>query len=387
MDYERRLSAVRERMGERGVDLLVLPRAANLFYLTGIRRQLDHGTDHNTYGDWVSNGFIPQSGLVHLLAPRMGGAFWLAEAESKPWLAEPRLVREGESPTEVMRQTLAALGVEHPGRGVHLAVDDRLWARTMLDLQVMLPEAEFSSANELIAPLRAIKDEAELAALRKASDITDAVFTSILPLMRPGVSEREVASAIDLRFAELGAEFTSFETGVFFTGQAALTGGESRRAGERRLRPGDSVMFDFGGVVDGYCSDFGRSVYVGEPPAEYLAIHDAVIQAQAEAMTAMVAGRCTAAEANRIARQVIADAGYDEAFVHRLGHGIGVTVHEPPFLDGVDQSVLQSNMTFTVEPSVILPDRFANRIEDVVIVTEQGGVPLSTIERKLFLVE
>ena len=102
-------------------------------------------------------------------------------------------------------------------------------------------------------------------------------------------------------------------------------------------------------------------------------------------MAAMVAGRCTAAEANRIARQVIADAGYDEGFTHRLGHGIGVTVHEPPFLDGVDQIVLQERMVFTVEPSIVC--RFGNRIEDMVVVTNEGGKPMSKVERKLFVID
>jgi Xaa-Pro aminopeptidase len=155
----------------------------------------------------------------------------------------------------------------------------------------------------------------------------------------------------------------------------------------RQLQHGDSIMFDFGGLVDGYASDFGRSAHLGEPSAEYQTVHDTVIQSQAEAMAAMVAGKCTAAEANRIARKVIADAGYDEGFTHRLGHGIGATVHEPPFLDGVDEIVLQDNMVFTVEPSIIYRERFGARIEDMVVVTPEGGKPMSKIERKLFVID
>jgi D-alanyl-D-alanine dipeptidase len=116
-------------------------------------------------------------------------------------------------------------------------------------------------------------------------------------------------------------------------------------------------------------------------------VHDTVIKSQADAMAAMIAGQCTAAEANRIARKVIADAGYDEGFTHRLGHGIGVTVHEPPFLDGVDQTVLQERMVFTVEPSIVYPGRFGNRIEDMVVVTNEGGKPMSQIERTLFVID
>ena len=145
-------------------------------------------------------------------------------------------------------------------------------------------------------------------------------------------------------------------------------------------------MFDCGGVIDGYCSDFGGSAFVGEPPAEYLRVHETVVAAQAEGMRALVAGRHTA-EADAIARRVIEEAGYGAGFTHRLGHGIGVTVHEPHFLDGVDPTVLQENMPFTVEPSVILPGRFANRVEDVVVVTPEGGVPLSSVDRRLYVVD
>lgn len=385
MDYPGRLCALRQGMSEHGVDLLVLPLGANLFYLSGVRRQFDHGTDHNAYGDWVCGGYVGLDGPVRLVAPRMGGEFWLSQPEGKPWLADVRLVREPEDPLDVLRETLAAAGLHGTGRDRRIGVDERTWAATLLGLRALLPEAELIPANGLITPLRARKDDAELAALRRASDLTDEVFEAALAALRPGVAEHDVALAIDRRFAELGAEFTSFETGVFFAG-AGFVGEEARRAGGRRLAPGDSVMFDFGGVVDGYCSDFGRSAFLGDPPADYLRVHDAVVLAQADAMRAMVAGRCTAAEANAIARRVIADAGYDAEFTHRLGHGIGVTVHEPPFLDGVDQTVLAENMTFTVEPSIVLPGRFGNRIEDVVVVTADGGVPLSGVDRRLFLV-
>jgi Xaa-Pro aminopeptidase len=235
--------------------------------------------------------------------------------------------------------------------------------------------------------MRMIKDEDELAAMQRASDLTDRVFVKALAALKPGVTEFEVASEIDYQFVALGAEYTSFETGVFFmTGN--LTGSESTiRSSQRALQPGDSVMFDFGGVLDGYCSDFGRSAFLGEPSADYLKVHETVRSAQAEAIEAMVAGKCTAAQANTIARKVIAEAGYDEGFTHRLGHGIGVTVHEPPFLDGVDEIVLQERMTFTVEPSIILPGRFGNRVEDIVVVTAEGGKPLSGVDRKLYVID
>ncbi|HEU5432465.1 MAG TPA: Xaa-Pro peptidase family protein, partial [Thermomicrobiales bacterium] len=301
------------------------------------------------------------------------------------WISDVRPILEPVDPAAVLRETLAGFGVG-AGRS-RIAVDERSWAQLTIAIRLLFPDAEIVNANEIIAPMRMIKDDDELAAMQRASDVADAVFEAVMPQLRPGVSELDISHEIDVQFIRHGAEYTSFETGVFFNGKRPDSAGQTTRSGDRTLQHGDSVMFDFGGVVDGYCSDFGRSAFVGEPPAEYLRAHEAVIKAQADAMAAMAAGRCTAAEANRIARAVIADAGFDDGFTHRLGHGIGVTVHEPPFLDGVDEIVLQDRMTFTVEPSIMYPNRFGNRIEDVVRVTPEGGVPLGRIERRLFVID
>jgi Xaa-Pro aminopeptidase len=387
MDYEGRLRRVQEAMREQGIDLMFLPRAANLYYLTGIRRQLEHGTDHNAYGDWLSGGYIGPEGPVQLVAPRMGGGFWVNEAEGKSWVAGPRLILEPIAPIAALRETLAGFDIAGGKTKTRIAVDERTWSQFAIAILELFPEAELVNANEIIAPMRMIKFDEELAVMQRGSDLTDQVFLNVLARLKPGVSEYDVAHEIDYQFVTLGAEYTSFETGVFFVAEDLSGGGKTTRSGGNELKHGDSIMFDFGGLIDGYASDFGRSAYLGEPTAEYQRVHDTVIRSQADAMAAMVAGQCTAAEANRIARTVIADAGYDDGFTHRLGHGIGVTVHEPPFLDGVDEIVLQERMVFTVEPSIVYKGRFGNRIEDMVVVTGEGGKPMSKIERKLFVID
>lgn len=385
MDYQGRITAVQTAMKEQGIDLMFLPTAANLYYLTGIRRQLEHGTDHNRYGDWLCGGYIGQDGPVQVVAARMGGGFWVNEAKDKPWVAGVRLIMEPIDPTEALRETLAGFGLT---RGkAKIAVDERTWSRFAIAIHQLLPDAELVSANAIIAPMRMIKSQDELDALQRASDLTDQVFLNILPKLKAGVTEYEIAHEIDYQFVTLGAEYTSFETGVFFIADESENSGQTIRSGMQQLRHGHSIMFDFGGLIDGYASDFGRSAHLGQPSAEYQTVHDTVIKSQADAMAAMVAGKCTAAQANRIARKVIADAGYDDGFTHRLGHGIGVTVHEPPFLDGTDEIALQENMVFTVEPSIRYSGRFGNRIEDMVVVTPDGGKPMSKIERKLFIIE
>ncbi|MDQ2786419.1 MAG: Xaa-Pro peptidase family protein [Chloroflexota bacterium] len=384
MDYQGRLTTLRKRMEERGVDLVYLTRGANLFYLAGVRRHYDHGTDHNAYGDWASGAFIAREGGLILLAPQMGGGFWVAEGQEKPWIDAVRLIPEHASPAEEMRTVIAELSSTIR----HVAVDEHTWGQTILAFNEFLPDVRLSLASDLITPMRMIKDTDEIAAMRRASEMADAVYTRSLPILKPGVTEFEVAREIDYQFQRAGAEGTSFETGVVFAHAGGATRQEAARAtAQRQLQPGDSVTFDFGCVLDGYCSDFGRSAFVGEPSSEYRRVHDLVLTAQAEAIKAMKAGTITATELNAVARKVIADGGYDAGFTHRLGHGIGVTVHEPPFLDVVNQTVLQENMLFTIEPSVRVPGHFGNRVEDVVLVTPQGGVSLNHAPHALTVVD
>lgn len=361
---------------------MFLYRGANLFYLTGVRRQLEHGTDHNAYGDWASGAYIGRNGLT-LVAPRMGGRFFESEARDKPWINSVRLIQESENPLDVMRQTIA----EVAGNVSSIAIDDRAWAQTAVALRELHPNADVSLASTLIMPMRMIKDADEVAAMRSASELADTVWERIIPFLRVGVSEYEVAHEIDHQFQMLGAEYTSFVTGITFYGPAGISReGALRATAQRLLEPGDSITFDFGCVLNGYCSDFGRSAYVGSPTDEYLKVHELVLSAQVEGMRAMKAGQCTGAEANRVARAVLEEGGYVEHFRHRLGHAIGVTVHEAPTLDVVDETVMQENMMFTVEPSVFIPGKLGNRVEDVVMVTAEGGVALNRASHALAIV-
>lgn len=384
MDYDSRLKRIRERMDAAGIDVMFLARGANLFYAAGVRRQLEHATDHNAYGDWIAGGYIGKDGGLILVTPRMGGRFFEVEASDKPWITKVRLVQESEDPLAVMRETVTQLSRS----ATSIAVDDRSWSQTTLALMEIFPDASVARASSVMMPLRMIKDDDEVAAMRQASEVADQVWERVVPQLRVGLSEYDVAREVDHQFQLLGAEYTSFVTGITFYGPAGISRhGATRATNERALQVGDSITFDYGCVFDGYCSDFGRSAYVGEPTADYRKVHDLVLEAQAAGMRAMKAGKITGAEVNAIARKVIADGGYDAYFNHRLGHAIGVTVHETPTLDVVDHTVLQANMMFTVEPSVFIPGRLGNRVEDVVMVTEEGGVALNRASHALRIVE
>ena len=382
MNFEDRLRRARDGMRKSGIGMMFLTYGANLWYLAGIRRQVPHTTDSNAYGDYLCGAYIGADDGLILLAPRMGSGFYQLEAEKKPWVDEARIINESETPRNVLADIVKRFQLDRRG----IALDDRAWIQGALEFEHVLPRSRISLASEIVAPMRMIKDADEIAVMKKAGQITDAVYGEVLGFLKEGVTEYDVSYEIDHQFAKRGVEYPSFATGVRFTKPGEEQRTDIRRATDRPLKKGHSVTFDFGTCYEGYCSDFGRTAFMGEPPAEFRKIHDLIIQAQGSAIKAMVSGKITAAQLDRVARSMIEKAGYGEGFTHRLGHGIGVTVHEPPFLYPPDETKLASNMTFTVEPSIRLLDSYSCRVEDVVMVTEKGGLPLSNFPKELTVI-
>ncbi len=382
MDYEGRLSRLREAMRDSGVSLMYLRRGANLFYLTGIKRRGPELTDSNSYGDYVQGAYIGVTGGITLVAPRMGGSNWEKEAEGKPWITEIRIVDESERPKEVLKRVFGA----HNLRGKGIAIEERAWAHTVLLFREILPYSKLVNANEIIEPMRMIKDADEIAVMKRAGEITDRVYGKVVDSLERGLTEIDIAHLVDYEFRKQGAEYNSFVTGVRFRSPKHPWSLSETGEEPRVLEDGDTISFDFGCVYEGYCSDFGRTVCVGEPPAKVREIHSLVMAAQATAIEKMIAGELNCMQLDSVARGIIERAGYGENFVHRLGHGIGITVHEPPYLYLPDETMLQEGMTFTVEPSILLFGEWSARVEDVVMVTKTGGVPFSNYHKELTVI-
>ena len=197
-------------------------------------------------------------------------------------------------------------------------------------------------ASEVVTPLRMGKEPDELEMMRQAGRIVDQAMTDIIGFLRPGSGQTEldVAYEIDRLMVKHGADGASFVTNVWQMGPGEV-GALAMKASRRPLERGYSLSFDFGSTLGGYCYDFGRSVYLGEPSAEYRRVHELVMSAAQTGISALQDGRHTAEQVNALARQVIEDGGYGESFRHRLGHGIGLDVHQPPYLDRGDTSVLE----------------------------------------------
>jgi Xaa-Pro aminopeptidase len=274
---------------------------------------------------------------------------------------------------------LAATHLPPEGR---LGISDSAWSIHLLGLINALPRTRYVALSPGMPMLRAVKDDNELARLAAAGAAADSVYEEIVGLRFAGRRETEVAADLARLLREFGHEQVDFTV----VGSGPNGANPHHEAGERTIRPGDAVVLDFGGLMNGYGSDTTRTVCVGEPTAEIRRVHDIVRAAQQAGFEAVRPG-VPCAQIDHAARQVITEAGYGERFIHRTGHGIGVTTHEPPYMVAGESQALRPGMCFSIEPGIYLPDRFGVRIEDIVTVTEHGGRRFNNTDHGLRVVE
>ena len=357
-----RLARAAEETAGRGLDALVVSPSRDLAYLTG-------------YDPMP----LPRPTLL-VLRPNRDPVMLVPELEralaaSSPLGEHLELVpwRDGSDPYETAAGLLTGAD--------RIAVADRLWATHLLGLQSELPGAAFSPASLVMVRLRAVKDEHELGALRRAGRAADETFRQIVSMSFQGRSEEDVAHDLAELLVRNGhdrADFTIVASGPNGASPHHDPGG-------RTILPRDAVVMDFGGELGGYFSDTTRTVVVADPPEGFEHAYAAVQEAQAAAVDAVRPG-LEAQEVDRAARTIIDAAGYGERFIHRTGHGIGLDLHEPPYMVEGDGTVLEHGMTFSVEPGVYLEGRFGIRIEDIVAVTADGVERLNRSTRDLQVV-
>ncbi|MFD4032562.1 aminopeptidase P family protein [Streptomyces sp. NPDC058637] len=261
-------------------------------------------------------------------------------------------------------------------------VSDNTWALHLLALQQRLPDTSYASLTAALPMLRAVKDAAELERLAAAGAAADATYDEIVKVRFSGRRETEVAADL----AGLLREFGHSQVDFTVVGSGPNGASPHHEAGDRTIERGDMVVLDFGGLKHGYGSDTSRTVHVGEPTAEEQRVHDVVREAQEAGCRAVRPG-VACQDIDRAARAVITEFGYGERFIHRTGHGIGVTTHEPPYMIEGEEQPLVPGMCFSVEPGIYLPGRFGVRIEDIVTVTEDGGRRLNTTSREMAIVD
>ncbi|UXY38440.1 aminopeptidase P family protein [Streptomyces albidocamelliae] len=266
--------------------------------------------------------------------------------------------------------------------GGRFGISDNTWSLHLLGLQRTLPGTSYAALTDALPMLRAVKDAAEVDLLAAAGAAADAAFEEIRKVPFAGRCESEVGhdlAGLLRRFGHSQVDFT-------IVGSGPNGANPHHEVGDRVIREGDMVVLDFGGLKDGYGSDTTRTVHVGEPTEEERRVHDVVRAAQEAGFRAVRPG-AACQDVDRAARAVITDAGYGEYFIHRTGHGIGVTTHEPPYMIEGEEQPLVPGMCFSVEPGIYLPGRFGVRIEDIVTVTEDGGRRLNDTTREMVIVD
>jgi Xaa-Pro aminopeptidase len=298
------------------------------------------------------------------------------DAEDAVGAAKLRIVdwTDGQNPYAV-----AAGLLEPTGR---YAVSDSAWSMHLLGLQEQLPGSGYVSMTEALPMLRAVKDADELARLAAAGAAADAAYEEIIAVRFAGRTETEIGGDL----ADLLRKHGHSEVDFTVVGSGPNGANPHHEIGERVIQDGDMVVLDFGGLKDGYGSDTTRTVHVGEPTDEERAVHDLVRAAQQAGFEAVRPG-IACQEIDRVPRRVITDGGYGEYFIHRTGHGIGLTTHEPPYMVEGETHLLEPGMCFSIEPGIYLPGRFGVRIEDIVTVTEDGGRRLNATPHEMRIVQ
>ena len=360
MDHFRRIGQLRRRLTRAGLQGLLVTHLSDLRYLSGFTG---------------SSGALA---VTRRAARLFTDGRYSAQAAEEVDAAQVEIVSN--APAAVAVQWLAA----QPG--MEFAGFDPAWtsvaelARWRAELPPRLRRSFLTALpSSLVESLRMVKDEDELAQIIEAALMGCNLFEHILGVIQPGLAEIEVAAELEHRARLLGAEGMSFETIVASGPRSALPHG---RATTARLPRRGFVTMDFGVMLNGYCSDMTRTVYLGKPKTKERAIYNAVLQAQEAAVAAVVSG-VSCGEVDEAARNVLRMAGLAEAFTHSTGHGVGLEIHEPPRLGTGQTNRLLAGMVVTIEPGVYLAGQFGVRIEDMVAVTPSGGQVLTPATKAL----
>lgn len=357
-----RVARLRESMASAGVQLTAIAPTDNLRWLLGFSPLYDER----------ACALLVSAEEMAMVMPSLNAEQTAAHA---PGIELVRWADE-DGPRTALRETLTRVG--SPSAGT-LAADPEMRADHLLLLQDALAGTQTVDAGGVIWPLREVKDADELAVLSRSAQVADRAIKAAWAACAAGVTELTVAEAINAVFAAAGGE-----PEFAIVGSGPNSAFPHHETGARRLREGDAVVIDLGAVLDGYHSDITRMAHVGEPTDRYREVH-AVVEAAVVAATEATRPGATCGDVDAAARGVIDGAGFGEFFVHRTGHGLGLSGHEPPYLMAGSDVVLQAGMVHSIEPGIYLPGEFGVRLEEIVHVTEDGCERFSTLGRDVHI--
>ena len=350
-------------MTEQDVDAVLLSVGHDLPYLTGYMA-------------------MPLERLTMLVLPRDGDATMLipgleaARVEPQPGVFDLLPWTETEDPSAIVGRLTSNAN--------RIAVGDQMWARFLVELLPHTPNATFTRAVDVVGPLRMSKDQAELDALAAAGAAVDKIAGELqrgeIPLV--GRTEAEVSAHLGRRIIEEGHQKVNFA--IVAAGDNASS--PHHHPGDRVIRRNEIVLTDFGGTMNGYCSDTTRCVFTGEIAADVAEAYDVLFASQAAGVAAATVGT-PCEEVDRACRSVIDDAGYGEYFIHRTGHGIGLEAHEDPYIVEGNARPLEAGHAFSIEPGIYIPGRWGMRLEDIAASTAGGPVSFNNSDHHLISVD
>lgn len=363
--YQMRLTQISKKMKEGGYQGAILFPSPNMYYMTGF---------HTFPGERLLMTVIPADGEPFFIAPKL----FEGQIRNAAWIPEIITWTDEENPYDKTRVLLGDRGLTE-GR---FAIDDTTWAAQLLGLMTALPKVRFSPIGQLMLDLRLRKSADEIAKIQQASKIVDDVVDLMRRTVKPGMREIEIAALMEFEMRKAGSAGPSFETIVGSGPHSALP---HYNAGERAVQNGDFIVLDFGALYQGYCSDTTRTLAVGTPSPKMVEVYNIVREAQDLGVRTARPG-IKAREVDQAVREYITRHGYGDYFTHRTGHGLGMEVHEDPYINGINEMVLEPGMVFSIEPGIYIEGEFGVRIEDIVYITDTGCERFNRSSRELTIV-
>lgn len=351
-----RVIRLREAMALQNIEAVLITGDVNRRYLTGFTG---------------SSGYVV---ITHQKAYLLTDFRYMTQAAEQA--AGFEIVEHGASVSDSIKELLISQNVSKLG-----FEEDNVVFSTYRKYEQDLKPVQLVPVSGLVEGLRMYKDSVELKLMKEAADLVDRTFLHMLNVLKPGQSERDMALELETFMRKNGASAPSFDTILASGERSALPHGV---ASDRILQNGDLVTMDFGALLNGYCSDITRTVAIGEPIAKLREIYDIVLEAQLHTLEFLRPGM-TGREADALARDVITRYGYGDQFGHSTGHGLGMEVHEAPRVSKLSDQILKPGMVVTVEPGIYIPGLGGVRIEDDVVITEDGNTRL-TVSTKEFTV-
>lgn len=385
-NFKRRLDGLQKKMDEADLDLVVYGSCQNFQYLTGLLIDWNHGIN---LGSPVNNVFVPKKGAPILTLDGRTSS----DLKTTSWIKDIRVldVPYGAKATNyqpLMKKVVSDLDFKSPH--ARLGLGDHVWGSTAVALMKTLRNAQFLEAEALMDDVRKIKDEGEIKQIKKACELTDKVLEAVIPKVREGATQRELGLELESEGRRRGASDISFTNKALFVKSGSeVSTNPFTYPKDKGLVPGTSIAFDFGFVVDGYVTDFGRSFYLGPASMEAKNGYEALQQSVVETLDEMKDGAMKCCEAFPTIEKKLDKRGYGQYLRARLpdrilGHNIGIEVHEPPWLSPQYDEVLRSGMVMAVEPKLWHAGEYYFRNEDVVLVGAKKAESLTKFDRELF---